>query len=148
MKRTLLTLAVASLAICLHASDFPAGSPPFTTNATKVMAAAKENGKPTILVFSASWCGPCQAMKKDVYPSDEVKPFADKFNWAYLDIDDEANSKLSDSYKVESIPHIMFLNAEGKTIDQQEGSSSPKDFAKKLEKVLKKAGTPKTASVR
>ncbi len=146
MKNTLLTLAALTLAVSLHAADFPAGSPKFATSAAAVTKAAQENGKPTIMVFSASWCGPCQEMKKEVYPSAEVKPFHDQFNWAYLDIDVEANSKLFESHKLESVPHLLFLNATGKTIDQQEGGSSPKDFAKTLAKVLKKAGAGKTAS--
>lgn len=139
MKRTLAAFAALALATVLSASDFPEGSPKFTTNADAVMKSAKENGKPAILVFSASWCGPCQAMKKDVYPSSAVKPYHDKFNWSYLDIDVEANGKLSETYKVESIPHIFFVDGAGKVIDQQEGGGSPEDFAKKLAKVLKKS---------
>jgi len=138
MKRILVTLATLAVATFLSAADFPEGSPKFATNADTVMKAAKDNGKPAILVFSASWCGPCQAMKKDVYPSAAVKPYHDKFNWSYLDIDVEANGKLSDAYKVEGIPHIVFVDGAGKVIDQQEGGGSPEDFAKKLAKVLKK----------
>lgn len=139
MKK-LLTIATAIFATAfLHASDFPAGSPKFATKYEDVLKAAKDSGKPAIVVFSASWCGPCQAMKKDVYPSAAVKPLQDKFNWAYLDIDVEPNGKLSDKYKIEGIPHILFLNSAGKIIDRQEGGSSPEEFSKKLAEVLKKA---------
>ncbi len=146
MKTALTFLAAASLAVCLHAADFPKGSPNFSTSAETTLKAAKENGKPTILVFSASWCFPCQEMKKDIYPSAAVKPFHDQFNWAYLDIDVEANNKLFQSHKLESVPHLLFLDSAGKTIDQQEGGSSPDEFAQKLAKVLKKTQTKKTAS--
>lgn len=139
MKRALATLVLIASATFASASDFPEGSPKFSTSGDAVMKAAKENGKPAILVFSASWCGPCQAMKKDVYPSAAVKPYHDKFNWSYLDIDVDANNKLSEHYKVESIPHIFFVDGAGKVIDQQEGGGSPESFAKKLAKVLKKA---------
>lgn len=140
MKKALLSLASVFLAAaCLHASDFPEGSPKFSTKYEEVLKAAKDNGKPAIVVFSASWCGPCQAMKKDVYPSAAVKPLQDKFNWSYLDIDVEPNGKLSDEYKVEGIPHILFIDSKGKVIDRQEGGSTPEEFSKKLAEVLKKA---------
>ena len=146
MKKSLLILATTCFAVLASAADFPKGSPHFATSADTVLKAAKDNGKPTILVFSASWCGPCQEMKKDVYPSAAVKPFHDQFNWAYLDIDVPANTKLFESYKLESVPHLLFLSAAGKTLDQQEGSSTPAEFAKKLEGVLKKADGAKIAA--
>lgn len=140
MKKALLFLAAVCCSITLHAADFPAGSPQFFTTASGAMKAAQKNGKPIIFVFSASWCGPCQSMKRDVYPSAEVQPLHDKFNWAYLDIDVEANSKLADSFKVETIPHIFFLNATATaTLDHQQDVTTPKKFAKKLTQVLKKA---------
>ena len=139
MKQALLLLATLC-SLALHASDFPAGSPKFFTTAPSVLKAAKQNGKPVILIFSAAWCGPCQTMKKEVYPSSVVQPLQDKFNWAYLDIDDEANSKLAEGFHVKTIPHLFFLDAAGKTtLDDLKDVTAPKDFAKKLTTVLKKA---------
>jgi len=138
----LAALAASSLAL---ASDFPKGSPDFEDSMRSALNDAKKNGKPIIAVFSASWCGPCQAMKKEVYPSDAVKAYHDKFNWAYLDTDDNRNQKAAGEYGVSGIPHIQFLDAAGKPLDKQVGSSSPDAFAKKLETILAKAG-PATPS--
>ena len=44
-----------------HASDFPKGSPAFVTSYDAALKAAKEGGKPLVLVFSASWCPPCES---------------------------------------------------------------------------------------
>lgn len=121
------------------AHEFPKGSPKFGTDYSAALAQAKAENKPVILVFSAAWCGPCQAMKKTVYPSKEVTPLHDKFVWAYLDVDLDANAAPSQKYGVQGIPHIQFLNAAGKPIGNQIGSTSPEDFAGTLNKVLKKA---------
>jgi len=137
MKKTILLLLAAATSFAL-ASDFPKGSPPFQDSTTSAMSAAKKSGKPVILVFSAAWCPPCQTMKHDVYPSAEVKAFHDKFVWAYIDIDDPSNESAATKYGVNSIPHIEFLNAEGKEISKQVGGTSSTEFAKTLQSVLSK----------
>lgn len=141
MKKALLALAslfLATTATVLQAADFPAGSPKFTTKYEDVLKASKENGKPAAIVFSAKWCELCQTMKKDVYPSAVVKPFHDKFNWSYLDITIEPNGKLSDDLKIENVPSILFLNAEGKQIDLQDAYATADQTAKKLAEVVQK----------
>lgn len=137
---TLVTAAFAfAIAMPLLASDFPEGSPKFGTNYEAALEQAKKENKPVILVFSAAWCGPCQSMKKTVYPSKEVTPLHDKFVWAYLDVDEAASESPSMKYKVEGIPHIQFLSASGKDLGNQVGSSSSPEFAGTLEKILVKA---------
>ncbi len=138
MKK-LITLLVAALMLPAFASEFPEGSPKFSTSYAAALETAKKEGKPVILVFSAAWCPPCQSMKKNVYPSAEVKPLQDKFVWAYLDVDEEANAKAAQKYGVEGIPHVQFLNSEGKDVDKLVGGVPPAEFAGLLNKVLAKA---------
>ncbi len=142
MKTLTRTLAFAVLAACsiALASDFPKGSPAFETKLSDALAKAKTEGKPVIAVFSAVWCGPCQMMKKEVYPSREVKKYHDKFVWAYIDTDIAENGADASKFGVSGIPHIQFLDSEGKPVEKQIGSSSADDFAKILKDVLKKAG--------
>lgn len=130
----------------LVAGEFPKGSPKFESRYKSALAEAKKTGKPVIVVFSASWCGPCQKMKKDVYPSDAVKPYQDKFVWAYLDVDDRVNAKAGEQYGVNGIPHIEVVNAEGKSLGQQVGSTGPDAFTAFLDKALKAAPKTETAA--
>jgi thioredoxin-related protein len=139
MKK-LLTILAAAIFLPVLAADFPAGSPKFGTNYEEALATAKKEGKPVVLVFSAAWCPPCQAMKKSVYPSAEVKPLQDKFVWAYLDVDEEPNAKAAEQYKVQGIPHVQFLDKEGKALISQVGGVSAAEFAGILTKVAEKAG--------
>lgn len=82
-------------------------------------------------------------MKHDVYPSEAVKAFHDKFVWAYLDADAAANKAAKKKYKVGGIPHVEFLDSTGQSIGQHVGLTSPKDFAETLDAMLKKAGGKK-----
>ena len=140
MKTVTAFLALAFLAsTTAFAADFPKGSPKFKSDLGAALSAAKKEDKPVIAIFSAVWCGPCQAMKHDVYPSDAVKPYHDKFVWAYLDVDEAANEKAASQFGVSGIPHIQFLNSAGKAVDKQVGSSSAEAFANTLASVLNKA---------
>jgi thiol:disulfide interchange protein len=143
-RRSLLTLAVtafAGLFLTRHslAGDFPEGSPKFETSYASALAEAKKTGKPLVAVFSASWCPPCQANKKKVYPDKAVKAYHDKFVWAYLDADQPDVQKVMKEFGVDGIPHIQFLSKSGKTIDKQVGATSPAAFVKVLDGVLAKA---------
>jgi len=137
MKK-LITLLLAALILPVIASEFPEGSPKFGTSYEAALATAKKEGKPIILVFSAVWCPPCQSMKKLVYPSKEVKPLHDKFVWAYLDTDDEANAKAAQKFGIEGIPHVQFLSSEGKAEDKLVGAVPPAEFAATLKNILNK----------
>lgn len=111
----------------------------FHSDFKKAEAAAKKEGKPIITIFSATWCPPCQTMKKKVYPSNTIKPFHKEFVWAYLDADVSANRKLMNKYGVEGIPHIAFLSSDSKQIGKTVGGMDAKTFAKVLTDVLKRA---------
>jgi thiol:disulfide interchange protein len=139
-RRILLALAAALTfaAPAVRAADFPEGSPKFHSSYKDAAAEAKKSGKPMLVVFSATWCGPCQVNKKKVYPSAEVKPYHDKFVWAYLDADKDENQKLLTEYGVKGIPYIRLSTADGKVLGTVEGMSKPADFAKKLEAALAK----------
>lgn len=136
------TIAVAALFIHpATASDFPEGSPAFVTAYDAALKAAKDGGKPAVMIFSAAWCPPCQANKRRVYPSAEVKPFHEKFVWAYLDADDKANEAAMRNFGVSGIPHIEFLDKEGRSLGKVVGGTTPEAFAGQLASILKTAGS-------
>jgi thioredoxin 1 len=148
--KTLAAFFTVALLACAPAfsADFPKGSPEFRFTLGSALKEAKKEGKPVIAIFSAGWCPPCQAMKHDVYPSAAVKPYHDKFVWAYLDADESGNQADMKKFGVNGIPHIEFLDSSGKSVGKQVGSSSPEAFAKTLAGILKKAGPATTAAAK
>jgi thiol:disulfide interchange protein len=122
-----------------RAADFPKGSPEFVTSYAAALKASKISGKPVVLIFSAAWCPPCQSNKHNVYPSAAVQPFHDRFVWAYLDADEDANIPVMRKFGVTGIPHIQFLDKTGKSLGSAVGGTTPEEFAKTLEDTLKRA---------
>lgn len=131
-------IAVISLPV-VAAADAPEFQPDYETAIT----AAKKANKPLIVIFSASWCPPCQQMKWEVYPSEEVRPLRDRFVWTYLDVDDAANQPLARKFGVSGIPHVAFIRADGEPIGYFSGALPAENFADILKKVISgKTGSP------
>jgi thioredoxin 1 len=55
--------------------------------------------------FSATWCGPCQAIKPTV--ESISKEYSDKVKVCVIDIDDNPN--IAKKYQVKSVPTFLFF---------------------------------------
>jgi thiol-disulfide isomerase/thioredoxin len=77
------------------------------------------NGKPTLMEFYADWCTSCQAMAKDL--RDLKQDFGDRVNFAMLNVDNSKWLPEVLSYRVDGIPHFVFLDAQGRELAQAIG---------------------------
>lgn len=111
-------------------------SPDYVTNYKEAKKQSDATGKPLLLIFSASWCGPCQTNKKRLYPHEQIQPFHDEFVWTYLDIDKPENARLAKQYRVNGIPSLHVISAEGKHLGSTGGSQRPRKFAAFLKRTL------------
>ena len=64
--------------------------------------------KVVVLYFGATWCQPCKLLKSRL-EDDDTKQMMPKIAVCYLDVDDEANEKLCEQYKAESLPTQVFI---------------------------------------
>lgn len=80
---------------------------------------ALSNHKPTLTEFYANWCTTCQSMAKDL--GEMKKKYGDSVNFVMLNVD---NSKWLPEilrYRVDGIPHFVFLNQDGEAIAETIG---------------------------
>lgn len=112
------------------------GAPEFASDFLEAKKKARAEEKPLIVIFSATWCPPCQHMKRVVYPSSEITPFHEQFVWAYLDADLEANRALMHEYGVHGIPHIALHDSEGVVTSHLRGAMGADQLALELTEAL------------
>jgi len=69
-----------------------------------------------LLIFTASWCGPCQRLKSQLFKKDSegeevglITNYKDKLIVLYIDVDEEENEELMNIYKVNSMPTQILI---------------------------------------
>ena len=98
------------------------------------------NGKPTLMEFYANWCSSCQAMAPDIAQLEQQ--YAESVNFVMLNVDNTKWLPEILQYRVDGIPHFVFLNKEGETIAQTIGAQPRTIMATNLEALIAGSSLP------
>ena len=111
-----------------------AGLNGFRTDYQAALEDAKQQGKPVLIAFSASWCPPCQDMKENVYPDPKVQALFASIIPIYVDTDE--NAAIANEYGVNGIPAYVVLSPAGDKLDEFVGYHEPQDFVNKINRAI------------
>jgi thiol-disulfide isomerase/thioredoxin len=99
---------------------------------------ALSNGKPSLVEFYADWCTVCQKMAPDMAQLEEQ--YAGKMNFVMLNVDNTKWLPEMLKYRVDGIPHFLFLSQDGEAIAQSIGDQPRTIMAGNLEALV--TGSP------
>ena len=89
-----------------------------------VLELAKSKYQLVYLDISASWCAPCQLMKRDVYTHRETSEFFNKNFVNYLvDAEKGEGPDLKVIYGVTNYPTLLILDGRGRVVSRREGGT-------------------------
>lgn len=132
-------------------------APPFTLKAVgtgEMIDIEKLRGKPVILNFWATWCGPCYEEHPTLVANARVLPNVQFVGVVFNDDEDkimrflaergsayptllDANGKTAIAYGIGGVPETFFINPAGKIVAKFEGPLSTEALQANLEKAMR-----------
>jgi thiol:disulfide interchange protein DsbD len=76
---------------------------------------AKQNHKPVLLVFTATWCHICEEQKK-IFSAAESRKLLEKFILLRIDISDDSTINLAKKFNIIAPPETVFFDASGQRV--------------------------------
>ena len=98
------------------------------------------NGKPSLMEFYANWCTSCQAMAGDM--TDLRATYSDQVNFVMLNVDNTKWLPEMLHYRVDGIPHFVYLDKTGETTAMAIGEQPKAVIASNLEALLADTDLP------
>jgi thiol-disulfide isomerase/thioredoxin len=95
---------------------------------------ALANGQPTLMEFYADWCTSCQAMAGDL--AQVKQTFGDRVNFTMINVDNPKWLPEMLRYRVDGIPHFVYLDPQGQTIGQAIGEQPLTVLRENLEALI------------
>ncbi len=132
---SVLCMAVCALLCCVNATaqtDFNDGK-----SFKEILGMSAEQGKPVFIDCYTSWCGPCKAMARDVFPQKEAgEYFNTKFVCWKVDMEKGEGPDLAKKYDVAAYPTFLILNSDGSLRATHVGSAPLNKFIPAIDKLL------------
>jgi len=96
-------------------------------------------GRPQVLEFSATWCGPCK-QQKPIFEQ-AVSKYGSRISMTSVDVD--ANPELAQRYNVDAVPTFIFIDGDGRIVGRANFLNAVQ-LDKALQHLLSLAETDKT----
>jgi thiol-disulfide isomerase/thioredoxin len=101
---------------------------------------AVTNQKPSLVEFYADWCTVCQKMAPDM--AQLKQEYGEQLNFVMLNVDNTKWLPEILKYRVDGIPHFIFLNQRGESIAEAIGDIPRNVMASNLEALVTGAELP------
>ena len=125
MARCFSLLAAAMLLFAGTVSQ--AGQLEWSSNYEQAKQQAVTESKPLLIMFTASWCGPCKIMKSTTL-SDQGVEAAIAADFVPVMIDTDANRNLTRKFGVTAMPTVMVVHPVTETVQSIRGYKAKPEF--------------------
>lgn len=97
--------------------------PPFE----QALASAKQQGKPLLLEFSTTWCGPCKQLARDLRKP-RARPTIEQVHLVVYNGEEEPGMTLMQKFGVSGYPSMVAVDSSGEEASRRSGYGRYADF--------------------
>jgi len=112
----------------------PKGDLPWQEDHDASLAAAKQAGKPALLVLHADWCSFCKKLFSETIPDPRITALRDRFAWLRVNSDKLAEYKKR--YGQDGYPMIVLFRPDGTVAFKKEGYLDAAQLSSIMREVL------------
>lgn len=102
---------------------------------TEAAKDAKQSGRPLLIHFHASWCGPCRDMENDVLHHSDVRDFLSRHFVAVM-VDYDQNPNLVNRFEIKLLPTDVVVAPDGAVLLKSEGRRDRKMYLGQMRHAL------------
>lgn len=127
------------IAALLSAAPSPAEEVAWVKDFKVAMKQAAEQKKLVVLDLSASWCGYCRRMAREVYPDPKFVEFSRSHVFIRLFADTEQQgTELAERFRIRGFPTIVVLNAQGQELGRVEGARDRDSLIREIQEITRR----------
>lgn len=82
-----------------------------------ILKIAKKKARPVLAFYSASWCGPCQRMKKNTLSKKEFRKIEKEAVLLFIEYTEKGGKRYTEKHKVTKFPTIKLFSSSGIELD-------------------------------
>jgi thiol-disulfide isomerase/thioredoxin len=112
-------LAILFAAGCASAPHAPGPAP-----LARVIDVAREVHRPVVVLFYATWCGPCHVLLQRVLTDHRVQAELDQIVFVAYDVDTTDGKEAAERCAVRGIPTLVAVDRDGNVVARHEGSGT------------------------